>query len=476
MALIMALAAPVTSVAQAPTNKVLSLNGTTSFVTVPSSPDLQNPSGITLEAWVFLRQPPQNGMQLLHKGDGESGNSRQSYQLQWIRDADSVGQGASIRFLAFLQDGSYGYVDAPVPLLSWTHLACTFSSADKSVKIYVNGIAVKTNANLKAGLRQTDLPLRIGRAEFPYTGFANALMDEVRIWSRAKLDSEIRQQMYCRLGDGESGLAASWSFEDGTARDVTGHGHDGKLEGGASVVPDANSGIFRPDCSSAQPAKATAVVVNGFVVGATLTSGGLGYTNTPAVTISGGGGTGATAVATMENGVVTRVTVQNPGSGYTSIPTITIAPPPYPARRATGVSKVVNGFVVDSQITDGGRGYQTPPTVLFVGGGGTGASAIATVVGGVVTGITITNPGTGYTSAPLVRIASPPFSPELSVEVSRVRVSLRVVLGRKYQLESTRDLLTWTAAGAPFVAQDETLEQEFNVDQEGRLFRISEVP
>jgi hypothetical protein len=462
--------------AQVQGNKMLSLDGVSGFVTIPSSPDLQNQTGFTLEAWVYLRQPPAKAMTLVNKGDGIDGNTKRSYELSWVQNADWVGPGSSVRFTVFLQNGTYEVVDVPVPLQTWTHIAGSFSSLEKSMKVYSNGELVKTKTNIKASLRQTDLPLRIGRSEPSYTWFANALMDEVRIWSRAKLDSEIRQQMYCRLGDGESGLAACWSFEDGTASDVTGHGHDGKLEGGASVVTDANSGIFRPDCSSAQPAKATAVVVNGFVVGATLTSGGLGYTNTPVVTISGGGGTGATAVATMENGVVTRVTVQNPGSGYTSIPTITIAPPPYPARRATAVSTVVNGFVVDSQITDGGRGYETPPTVLFVGGGGAGASAIATVVGGVVTGITITNPGTGYTSAPLVRIASPPFSPELSVEVSRVRVSLRVVLGRKYQLESTRDLLTWTAAGAPFVAQDETLEQEFNVDQEGRLFRISEVP
>ena len=196
----------------------------------------------------------------------------------------------------------------------------------------------------------------------------------------------------------------------------------------------------------------------------------------PAVTISGGGGSGATAIATMENGVVTRITIQNPGSGYTSVPVLTIAPPPFPPRRATGISEVVNGFVVGTQITDGGRGYQAPPDVLFVGGGGVGASAVATVANGVVTGITITSPGTGYTSSPLVRIASPPFSPELNVEVSRVRVSLKVVQGRRYLLESTQDLVTWTPAGAPFVAQDEALEQEFDVDLQGRFFRISQVP
>jgi hypothetical protein len=62
-------------------------------------------------------------------------------------------------------------------------------------------------------------------------------------------------------------------------------------------------------------------------------SGGQGYDddpdNAPAVQISGGGGSGATARAVVANGVVIAVIVTNPGSGYTSIPAVTIdAPPP----------------------------------------------------------------------------------------------------------------------------------------------------
>jgi len=231
-----------------------------------------------------------------------------------------------------------------------------------------------------------------------------------------------------------------------------------------------------PQPSNPRIATATAQVVNGFVVGATITDGGSGYTNAPTVTISGGGGSGATAIALVENGAVTKITIQNPGTGYTSVPTLTIAPPPFPPRRATATSEVVNGFVVGAKVSDGGFGYQEPPAVLLVGGGGTGAKAVATVANGVVTGITITSPGTGYTSTPLVRIASPPFSPELNVEVSRVKVAIKVILGRKYQMESTKDMVTWTPTGPAFIAEDEELEQEFEIDAVGRYFRINQVP
>lgn len=78
-------------------------------------------------------------------------------------------------------------------------------------------------------------------------------------------------------------------------------------------------------------ATATATTTAGFVIGATITSGGSGYTNAPTVTISGNGA-GATATATLTDGVVTGITIVSAGSGYTNGATITIAPPVIPFR------------------------------------------------------------------------------------------------------------------------------------------------
>jgi N-acetylneuraminic acid mutarotase len=78
-------------------------------------------------------------------------------------------------------------------------------------------------------------------------------------------------------------------------------------------------------------ATATANTIVGFVIGATITNGGSGYTTAPTVTISGNG-TGATATATLTDGVVTGINVTSAGSGYTTGATITIAPPVIPFR------------------------------------------------------------------------------------------------------------------------------------------------
>jgi len=65
---------------------------------------------------------------------------------------------------------------------------------------------------------------------------------------------------------------------------------------------------------------------NGFkVVGINIYDGGSKYTFPPTVTITGGGGTGATARAYLGAGKVVKIIVTNPGSGYLSAPTVTIS-------------------------------------------------------------------------------------------------------------------------------------------------------
>jgi hypothetical protein len=73
---------------------------------------------------------------------------------------------------------------------------------------------------------------------------------------------------------------------------------------------------------------ATSQVDSGFVVGATVTSGGSGYVTSPTVTIVGQSVVRAGAYSSISGGVVTGITVTNAGYGYTNTPTIQIAPPP----------------------------------------------------------------------------------------------------------------------------------------------------
>jgi hypothetical protein len=95
------------------------------------------------------------------------------------------------------------------------------------------------------------------------------------------------------------------------------------------VAGVADSGDYRLAFNPV-PAQAfaTVQVVNGFVMGATVSSGGSGYVTSPAVTVVGGGGANATAISHISGGVVTSITITDAGIGYTNAPTVRIAPPP----------------------------------------------------------------------------------------------------------------------------------------------------
>lgn len=111
-------------------------------------------------------------------------------------------------------------------------------------------------------------------------------------------------------------------------------------------------------------ATASAVASGGKVTEISLNNSGLFYTTAPAITISGGGGSGATAsVVVLPNGRLQQLTLTNGGSGYTSNPTVTIAPPTgrpgqVPAsfsvplllhRDSTGITRIVQQVFVASQ-------------------------------------------------------------------------------------------------------------------------------
>lgn len=192
----------------------------------------------------------------------------------------------------------------------------------------------------------------------------------------------------------------------------------------------------------------------GSLVSIQLTTGGSGYTAPPAVSFSGGGGTGAAAVAHMAGTMVQSVVITNGGTGYTSNPTVTIAgnakatayaysgafrPATFFRSRYNdlyavdgmgrglrwngkagqfqpiGISKPAVGptlkssasgagqYVSSVDVLKGGAGYTTVPTVTLTGGGATKqATATASISGGRVTKIEVTDSGEGYTSAPTV--------------------------------------------------------------------------
>lgn len=193
-------------------------------------------------------------------------------------------------------------------------------------------------------------------------------------------------------GGSGTGIVVSPQLSQGSVVGLTvlnpGHGY---LPG--DVVQFAFSGGGADDTAILQ-----AVLSSGAVESITLVDGGTGYTAPPAVVISGGGGSGATAISTTSGGSVTGITLTSGGSGYTSSPSITL---PVGGSGAHGTVNLSGSVISSVAITAPGTGYTASPAVIF-SGAGTGAFATSTVAGGGVTSVTIVTGGSGYTSSTTV--------------------------------------------------------------------------
>ena len=147
-----------------------------------------------------------------------------------------------------------------------------------------------------------------------------------------------------------------------------------------------------------------AVIVNGSVSEITVSTGGTGFTSSPLVSIVGGGGSGAAATAIITKGVVSRVLINSGGTGYTSQPQITIVGGGGSGAAATAS---VRGPIQSVAISAGGTSYTSTPTVTLSSGSGAVAQAI--VNNGRIISIAIISAGSGYTTAPEITIQGAGF-------------------------------------------------------------------
>lgn len=159
-------------------------------------------------------------------------------------------------------------------------------------------------------------------------------------------------------------------------------------------------------------ATATAIISNGVVTGINIINGGTGYSSEPTITISSGSGAAVTATV-GGGGSVVAVAVVNSGNGYTSTPNITISAPSLPGgTTATATANVSAGRITSITLTNGGSGYTSAPTITIdpAPSGGINATASAAFSGFSVQSVTLTNPGSGYTGAPTVTFSDPSLS------------------------------------------------------------------
>ena len=148
-----------------------------------SSPTLALTGSYTISAWVFPKTGSTNQRGIVTKWDGATSTGGYDMRLEASKvlalgNFDSApGIDSVSTFPRALTEGV------------WTHVAATYNSTGGIITLYVNGVADATVGNGIAAPSASGATLQIGEAQGAQ--FFHGNIDEVRIYNRALLDTEI---------------------------------------------------------------------------------------------------------------------------------------------------------------------------------------------------------------------------------------------------------------------------------------------
>ena len=257
-------------------NSAYAFNGNSSAINLPPV-SFNNLTSGTLAAWIELNANIQEsifGKQ--HPGFNSYGIFTVGY---YSTDAGAPASGQAGQLYFHGQNGA-GLASSSTLLSTgvWHHVAVAFSST--SCNLYIDGTPSGSASGNFSIPDDTSTVASIGNWGGDVGIGMNGKIDDFRIFNRALAANEVAQLYASEVGP-----------------------------------------------PGPRTANGTAVISFGFVVNVNIVDGGWGYTNTPAVHLIGGGGSGAGAVAVVSNGVVTGFTITSNGSGYTNAPQVVIDPP-----------------------------------------------------------------------------------------------------------------------------------------------------
>ena len=191
-------------------NNCLNFDGSNDYVAI-SSFNFNGYSSITFEAWVYSRSfnslSPDDYISnvvghydasaLLRIGDNDGSHMQDNNRAQFaINTSNGTDKCNSTTEMS---------------INTWYHIACTYDGSN--LKIYVNGILEDTEPH--TGTISTSLTnIALGGDDNSIFRMFDGLMDEVRIWSDARTESEIRANMYKELVGNEANLVAYYKFNE----------------------------------------------------------------------------------------------------------------------------------------------------------------------------------------------------------------------------------------------------------------------
>jgi hypothetical protein len=210
--------------------KAMQFDGVNDLISVADANSLDFTSAMTLMAWVkvstttgwrnmIMKQAGSDLVYGVYANDTASGSGRAAGYIK------SGGATRSVRAN-----------EAPAAN-KWMHVAVTFASATNQMRIFIDGTLHRTLTTSGTMSASTGV-LTIGGNNVWLDEFFSGTMDEVRVMNVALAETDIRTLMTTPVVPGSAapatdttGLVAAYNFNDGTATDNTGLGHNGVLTG-----------------------------------------------------------------------------------------------------------------------------------------------------------------------------------------------------------------------------------------------------
>jgi hypothetical protein len=189
------------------------------------APNLITGYPFTFEAWSnFNTNGVGSGLVFI----SDSSVSNKFYGIQY--------NGTNDKFRLVYQNTTFVALESTtIPIAgTWYHVAGVFESST-SRKLYINGILESSSSGSVSFNNNVNNEVLIGllRKVSP-TGYANGLIDDVRVWNTARTGVDILANMNKRLIGNETGLVGYWNLDEGSgsiAYDSTSNANNGTITG-----------------------------------------------------------------------------------------------------------------------------------------------------------------------------------------------------------------------------------------------------
>ncbi|KAJ4141752.1 hypothetical protein NW768_000969 [Fusarium equiseti] len=198
---------------------------------IPKAIDLSTwTEGFTLEAWVnpqSLDESVEDSVMCLFS-QGADGSPYAVIDNQFRLSLCLSGK-----------DGVLVTSDKPVETNKWTHVAVSYSVAERSYNLIINGEAVGTVISPVLPGQLTGLGYQDNNHNSSFVG----VIDEVRFWNRPSLPASIKANMFQRATGLDPDLEACWHFDEESGTTA----FDSSLQSRHMNITSIKSGPLPPD-------------------------------------------------------------------------------------------------------------------------------------------------------------------------------------------------------------------------------------